>query len=113
MWKNSFQNQKSFQEPDVQATFKTVSDEMRAALRDIAGARGPDDTVEALIVRAAKLLKDMSYSQVNKLWYGNASIVRAEHADEIRKARKAALRAKIARQKEEITMMQRKLDEWP
>ena len=113
--KNSFQIWKnSDQEAPLIATSDAVMKEMSAALRDIAGARCADDSIEFLIVRAwRRLPRDLfSHSKVRKLWYGTASLVRAEHADEIRKARKAALRLKIAAQKEEIEQMQRTLDEW-
>lgn len=93
------------------ATAKSIKEEMQEALRDIAGPRGPDDSIGALIRRAA-FRSHVPYSRVFKMWYGNAALVRGEDVKNIERARREALHAKIIAQQNELELHQRELDEW-
>lgn len=67
----------------------SVADECADHVRVLAGPRGPDDSIKALIRRAARVC-GLTPGQVKRLWYGEWKTIPAEVADRLRERRAAA-----------------------
>jgi hypothetical protein len=69
----------------------SVQAECAAHVRALAGPRGPDDSIKALIRRAARA-SGLGHRRVKAFWYGEAHAIRADEADLLRAKRAEAER---------------------
>lgn len=76
--------------------------QMRAFIRDVAGDRLPEDTIESWISRAARRL-GMPYSRVRNIWRNRARVITAA---EFEHARACAFKAK----QQEIARLRQRAD---
>jgi hypothetical protein len=84
------------QEQKMPATAEAIRTEMMEAVRDIAGPRQMNDTIQAMITKAARAA-GMSYGRTKKFWYGEISVVPAHEADHLRAMLIKAKRARCER----------------
>jgi hypothetical protein len=88
-------------------TSDAIRTEMMETVRDLAGPRSINDSVKAMINKAARVA-GMPRSRIKKLWYREASVIRADEADHLRHLRLQRLNAEADRLNAELAILKLK-----
>jgi hypothetical protein len=89
-------------------TAEAISTEMTQIVREAAGPRAQDDTIERQIDRASRYL-GLPFRRARAYWYGEVRNIPAHEAEQLRFKQRQILRARIAQLNTEHEILALKL----